>query len=1513
MKKLLLPLIVLFISALEGFAQCTDSTPVWVVNENFTDLSGTTPPDCWTPVGNPNSFNFDAGRASFAYQGEMLVLPNTVNSTGVLTFKARNGTSRTYGGLTMDLGIYDGTTFTKVFAIDYGQPSFQSFTFDFSSNQLNGNIAFRGNNSSSISFLLDDVHYQSTCTSSSSATAVAKDITVKLDASGNVIVNASQVDNGSINSCEAPISNLSLDKTLFTCDDLGQNTVTLTADDGFGNTATATAVITVEPSLAVGFSTVYLSETGEFTLTPENGLSSGTTQCEGITYTFDKTDFTCEDVGGLVVTLMATYEGGTAAATRYMEIIDEYGPTALANDISVTIDENTGMAVITSDMVDNGSSDNCGITSMELSKTTFTCSDQGVNTVTLDVYDARGLTDQTTFTVTVNSYIPEVEVSAASTTVCFDGSNENAGTTITTDGSMIGVKYSLRNSADSSVIDGPFDGTGSALSFSTGAVSENTTFQVYAEVPSAGKALSLPASADYLAVGTPGSFNYAAGYTFSAWIKESLGGISNSYNTIFYAGGATGSDIEVYQNTQNGVFTVLHNRGNGGTLSTFGTSTNPLPSGEYAHLAVTYDGATVRLLVNGVEVGSGAMLPPVKSAGSELTFGYLNNSGFPGYQSFDGLMDDIRVYDTARTARSVSDDMGRCISGAEDNLVLYYDLESVSGTIYTDLVSSTPAQLKNGGAQTDDAAVSCAFDCYKIMSTQITVGDDVAPTVLVQHIEAQVGSSGLVAISADLIDNGSSDNCSETSALTYSLDRTSFSCADLGTNTVVLTVTDEAGNSASAEATVTVTSQIADETVTSSVSGLCPGDTEGASISIGSSVEGVEYYLKNSADNSIVDGPLAGSGTALSFATGALSQTTTFNVTGMNAGNAGSGLDFDGMGGYVNAGTDARGMITAMTIGIWVKTDYSGSTNYLAGKYDGYRGFLMYINANGKVVLDGRDASGGYKSTGASTTAVNDDVWHYVTGTIDLTTGSWKIYVDGALENSALNGAGSSLANSQYLTIGALNNEYFRGQMDEVAFWNSALDADTIAMQSDVCGLKNIETSAGFFDLNEGEGTVVNDLSPSAINGALTNMDAATDWISEVAGLECTTCELQMTTEVTITVEDITPPEVVVKDISVRLGEDNTASITAADIDNGSSDECSEITLTLDISTFDASHLGENTITLTALDGNNNSASASAIVTVNPYKQTQTITVTAVNDRVYGEADFALSASASSGLDVSYAVISGPVTVSAGTVSIIGVGDAVIEVTQAGNDDFLSASVEITFSISPAALIATADDQSVAFGSAIPNLTISYAGFVNGEDASVLSTVPGASTTATSASDVGTYPISLSTGSAANYTMTHVEGTLTVHKAQATVQITDLAHLVDGTAKEPTITTDPAGLNYVVTYDGAQSAPSAIGEYEVVVVIDEMNYEGNATATLVIGQVLGLENTAVRIFPNPTQKSFEVRSSEEQVVELYDLAGQLQMRTSTNLVTDVSQLSDGTYLIRVLGGDHKVYRLIKKN
>ena len=233
-----------------------------------------------------------------------------------------------------------------------------------------------------------------------------------------------------------------------------------------------------------------------------------------------------------------------------------------------------------------------------------------------------------------------------------------------------------------------------------------------------------------------------------------------------------------------------------------------------------------------------------------------------------------------------------------------------------------------------------------------------------------------------------------------------------------------------------------------------------------------------------------------------------------------------------------------------------------------------------------------------------------------------------------------------------------------------------------------------------------------------------------------------------------------------------------------------------------------------------------------------------------------------------------------------------------------------------APLIATADDQAITYGDDIPVLTITYQGFVAGESASDLDEEPFTSTTATPASDAGEYAITIAGGASVNYEITLADGTFIINKATATITISDLEFDVDGTPKMPTITTDPVGLNFTVTYAGAATAPSEAGNYEVIVTIDETNYVGTSTATFVLNGITSIaESLNINTYPNPATHSFRIDAMEDLKFAIYSMTGVLEFVSETNRLINISELAIGVYVIKIFNAQGQVVesqQLIKK-
>jgi hypothetical protein len=120
------------------------------------------------------------------------------------------------------------------------------------------------------------------------------------------------------------------------------------------------------------------------------------------------------------------------------------------------------------------------------------------------------------------------------------------------------------------------------------------------------------------------------------------------------------------------------------------------------------------------------------------------------------------------------------------------------------------------------------------------------------------------------------------------------------------------------------------------------------------------------------------------------------------------------------------------------------------------------------------------------------------------------------------------------------------------------------------------------------------------------------------------------------------------------------------------------------------------------------------------------------------------------------------------------VGMCKITASAPGNNTYSAASVTQSLSVLPAVLTVTANAVTISYGQQIPtSFGYTYSGFVGTDTASsVLGTeAPALSTTATSTSNAGTYPITVATGSlaATNYAFLYVPGTLTIKPASQTI------------------------------------------------------------------------------------------------------------------------------------------------
>jgi len=110
----------------------------------------------------------------------------------------------------------------------------------------------------------------------------------------------------------------------------------------------------------------------------------------------------------------------------------------------------------------------------------------------------------------------------------------------------------------------------------------------------------------------------------------------------------------------------------------------------------------------------------------------------------------------------------------------------------------------NGQNYTESGLYAVTDGCLT-QQLDLTIGDDVPPVAICQDITVALGSDGTALLDASSVDNGSFDDCGEVS---LSMEGSSaflmFGCADIGSQTITLTVTDGSGNTGTCTATVVV-------------------------------------------------------------------------------------------------------------------------------------------------------------------------------------------------------------------------------------------------------------------------------------------------------------------------------------------------------------------------------------------------------------------------------------------------------------------------------------------------------------------------------------------------------------------------------------------------------------------------------------------------------------------------------------------------------------------------------------
>jgi len=204
-----------------------------------------------------------------------------------------------------------------------------------------------------------------------------------------------------------------------------------------------------------------------------------------------------------------------------------------------------------------------------------------------------------------------------------------------------------------------------------------STLQIvdYSTITNAGIRLQFDGNDDHITVTNTPILNPGLTFTVEGWFNPAVLGstrtliskdsstTAQSFNLSLNAAG----NVVFAVNTQSGLATA--------------TSTTTLTTNTWYHIAASYDGTTMKIYVNGAEVGATTQTGFVVGNNGPL---YIGRTGGTTPFSFSGGMEEIKIWNSARTAAQIREGMHTSITPFSDgNLVCYLRFDEGVGSHYT--------------------------------------------------------------------------------------------------------------------------------------------------------------------------------------------------------------------------------------------------------------------------------------------------------------------------------------------------------------------------------------------------------------------------------------------------------------------------------------------------------------------------------------------------------------------------------------------------------------------------------------------------------------------------------------------------------------------------------------------------------------------------------------------------------------------------------------------------------------
>ena len=218
----------------------------------------------------------------------------------------------------------------------------------------------------------------------------AQNLVIYTHTNGSAFASAEAVDNGSTDNCT--LAGKQLDKSVFGCEDLGDNSVSFTATDGYGNASSVDIIITVidtiKPVVYAQNLVIELGEDGQANASALSADTGSVDNCEIAEIWLSKTNFDCSDLGVNTVWFTASDISGNETTKEItITVVDRIFP-AIESPEEITMCAGTFDVLFSATTTDNCGSNATQISGPELGSHLS----EGTHTIVFQATDLSGNT-----------------------------------------------------------------------------------------------------------------------------------------------------------------------------------------------------------------------------------------------------------------------------------------------------------------------------------------------------------------------------------------------------------------------------------------------------------------------------------------------------------------------------------------------------------------------------------------------------------------------------------------------------------------------------------------------------------------------------------------------------------------------------------------------------------------------------------------------------------------------------------------------------------------------------------------------------------------------------------------------------------------------------------------------------------------------------------------------------------------------------------------------------------------